>query len=83
MPYVGLGQDEESPAAPGITDLLSQITAGWDWHEWALAGIGAYLVVRTLFRGARSTSRAVTKKTRKVGSSIRRRKRALKTVFTG
>jgi hypothetical protein len=58
-------------------------TSNWDWHEWALAIVGGYLVVRTIFRGGRSVKEGVGKKVRKVGGGLKKRKRALKTVFTG
>lgn len=58
-------------------------TSNWDWHEWALVVIGGYLVVRTIFRGGRAVKQGTVKKVKKVGSGIKRRRRALKTVFTG
>lgn len=89
--YHGLGDDllpEESAPAQISTGYLmlqqaQQATAGWDWHQWALAAIGGYLVVRTIFRAGRRGTQAVGKKVKKVGSGIRRRRKALKTVFTG
>ena len=80
MAYVGLG-DEFSPSQ--YLDALGVDVSGWDWHEWALAGIGAYLVIRTLYRGGKVAKRAASRKVRKVRSSVGRRKAALKTVFTG
>lgn len=58
-------------------------TSNWDWHEWTLAIIGGYLVVRTIFRGGRAVKQGTQKKVRKVGSGLKKRRRALKTVFTG
>ncbi len=79
----GLGEDIPIPASSNPLDIVQSMTADWDWHQWALAAIGGYLVVRTVFRAGRSGTQAVGKKVKKVGGGIRKRRKALKTVFTG
>lgn len=58
-------------------------TSSWDWHEWALAILGVYFVGSRIFRGGRRAKETVQKKARKVGGGFTKRRRALKTVFTG
>jgi hypothetical protein len=54
-----------------------------DWHEWALIVLGGYVVIRGLTRSVRSTGRAVKTSAKKTASGFHKRRRALKTVFTG
>jgi hypothetical protein len=58
-------------------------TSNWGWENYALAGIATYLVLGRVFRGGRAVSQGVSKKTRAVGSGLKKRRKALKTVFTG
>jgi hypothetical protein len=81
--FPGLGDDITVPTPSNPLDILQSMTADWDWHQWALAGIGSYLVVRTIFRAGRSGTQAVGKKVKKVKSGVKKRRKALKTVFTG
>lgn len=53
----------------------------WDWHEWALAAVGVYVVVKSIVGGTKRTAGAISKplkkraRQRKKVSEARRRLR--------
>lgn len=63
--------DQPTPAYLSASSYLPNF-AEWDWHEWALAIIGGYIVVRSLARG---TSRAASAVYAPIKSRRKKRKR--------
>lgn len=60
---LGCGGDCHCGCSAGVgdvTDTVSSVVGEWDWHEWVLAGIGAFFVLRFLGGQASRAGRAVT-----------------------
>lgn len=59
----GLGFENTFSDAPVVAGPFD--VSGWDWHEWALAGLAAYMVAKTIFGGVKRNVVAPIKKSRK------------------
>ena len=73
--HTGLGFEETfSDALPTSTFMIGPVDVGaWDWHEWALAGVAAFFVIRALAGGV---SRGVVAPIRKRRRKAARRRKA-------
>ncbi len=74
---VGLGFEEtfsEQPATSTSTMMIGGVDlGGWDWHEWALAGLAAFFLIKWL---SGSVSNTLVKPIRKRRRQSRRRREA-------
>lgn len=77
--YHGLGFEQTFSSAEPETDLSAAITgavSSWDWHEWVLAAVAGYLVIRSIGSAFGSASGSVKRRVRKSKQRKERIKRA-------